>query len=192
MAKPKAPKRIRDRERQENMRATPPTPAQSHKLLLEIIGAISALLTIAGFVLNYAPKLSVDVSGSLRAADPMGTVFYLSNDGVLPIHTIEVGCRMDRVGNDQSGIKGPVTINMVGQGALAAILSPGHKMTAPCAHAVANTAEPPYALPQDFVAQMTIVVDFRPDWLSWRKHIEFPMRAERRDNGEWVWKYIPQ
>lgn len=184
--KHKLPRRIRDRERQLNTRVTAPTSVKSHKMLLEIVGAISALLTIFGFLLNYAPKLSVDVSGSLRATDPMGTVFQLSNDGLFPVHTIVVGCGMDKVGSNRGGIRG-INIIMSGQGALAPILSPGHKMTVPCAHAVALQNPP-----ADTVAEMTITVDFRPDWLFWRKHIEFPMRAERRDNGEWIWKYIPQ
>lgn len=116
----------------------------------------------------------------------MGTVFYLSNDGLLPVHTVEIGCHLDDIGNSQLGVGG-LTINMGGQGALAAILSPGHKMTVPCAHAVALKHAP-----ADVNAAMTILVDFRPDWLFWRKHVEFPMRAERKDNGEWVWKYTAQ
>src|SRR5882724_9229186 len=65
--------------------------AKSHKLLLEILGLFATLLTIAGFALTFLiPKLSIDIAGSLQPTSPMGTVFYLSNDGSLAIHDVEV------------------------------------------------------------------------------------------------------
>jgi hypothetical protein len=95
----------RDRVRQLSMPATKPTPAKSYKLLLEILGVIATILAIAGFFLSNIPKLSIDLSGSFRPTDPMGTVFSLSNDGVLAIHDVTAICGLDNIGNARIGIK---------------------------------------------------------------------------------------
>src|SRR5258708_35896747 len=93
MSKSKLQRHIRDKERQLQLRATQPTPVKTHKVLLEVLGGIATLLTIAAFYLSYiVPKLSVGVSGSLQAANPMATVFHLSNDGALPIHSVVAAC----------------------------------------------------------------------------------------------------
>jgi hypothetical protein len=185
MAKHKVPRRIRDRERQLNMQVTQSTPEKRFKVLprLEkIVGWILGILTVAGFFLNYIPKLSVDTSGSLRPQDPMGTVFYLSNDGLFAVHDVFANCYFVRI----EGAVDLYNFKIALPSSRAKILSPGHKMTLPCAHAVASEAG---AVTN---AEITLLVDYRPDWIWWHKHTEFPMRAEKIENGTWLWKYIPK
>ncbi len=71
-------------------------------------------------------------------------------------------------------------------------LSPGHKMTLPCAHALENKVRPPYAMPNDLQAHMTIRVTYRPDWVWWHKTSEFPLEAEKTADGNWIWKSLPR
>jgi hypothetical protein len=125
----------------------------------------------------------------LRSHDPVGTVFSLSNDGVLPIHDITAGCVFEDLGNDAMNIRG---IEWVLPDSFASVLSPGHKMTLPCAHTVYNYVRPPYALPPNFRARMTIRVIYRPDWVFWHKRAEFPLEAERTQEDMWIWKNLPR
>ncbi len=128
MSKPKEPRHIRDRKRQLNIKPEAPKKTPLWKLPLEGFGIISALFGILAAILTFLPKLSVDASGSLRSADPMGTVFYLSNDGLLPIHDVTVGCDLNDVGNAQGGVR---NLMITLPDSFALILSPGHKMTLP-------------------------------------------------------------
>lgn len=80
-----------------------PKFVKSHKLALEIFGAISAVVTILGFALSYAPRLSVHVSDSLVPSNPLSVVFTLSNDGLLPVHDVQTSCSDVSVENPKEG-----------------------------------------------------------------------------------------
>ncbi len=147
---------------------------------------LSAIVGVIGFVLSNTPKLSVDVSGSLVPANPMSTVFYLSNDGLLPIHDITATCGIESVGTPQNMMVEGFRVKLLPE-SLASILSPGHKMTLPCAHVV-GFQNPP----AEIVANITIYVDYRPDFVWWHKQMEFPMRAKRTASGNYLWKHIPR
>ena len=157
-------------------------PSRKHWIkILEWPVAIFGILISIGFgLVSNAPKLSVDVSGSLQSASPMATVFYLSNEGLLPVHSVVVTCDVVKA----TGVNG---IGFILEDSLAEKLSPGHKMTLPCAHAVA------YENPTDATeAEMTIKVDYRPDWLWYSKTDRFPWKAEKTTNGSWIWHSIPR
>lgn len=135
-------------------------------------------------VLSVLPKLSLDTSGSLRPHDPMGTVFYLSNDGILPIYNIEIGCVLSNVrARGGSFIGGEGTFNQPQN--TAPLLSPGKKMTVPCATSVAIVGEAE-------VAEMTVVVDYKPALVFWRKRDKFPLKAQRSEEGTWIWRNVPE
>ena len=185
MGKRKPPRHTRNKEPQPGMPSLQSTPKKPLVRTLEwTIGVISLVLTVVGFVLNSLPKLSVDASGSLRPADPMGTVFNLSNDGLLPVHDLTVTCGIKKIQTQSGG--GMENIGFQLPGSEAKILSPGHKMTLPCAHAVAVTTNGAVK------AEIIIFVDYRPDWLWWHKNAGFPLEVEETQNGQWIWKSIPQ
>jgi hypothetical protein len=152
------------------------------KLLLEGFGIISALFGIMAAISTFLPKLSVDTSGSLRPQDPAGTVFWLSNDGVFPIHDVFVRCLFPKI----EGAASIYGLNIGPGFPLAKTLSAGHKLTVPCAHMLET--EPGVVAN----AELTILIDYRPDWVWWHRHAEFPMRAEKTITGQWIWKYLPQ
>ena len=91
---------------------------------------------MAAFYLSYiVPKLSVGVGGSLQPTSPMGTIFFLSNDGALPVHDVVVTCGNLEITGQNLRVTGMGAEFPAPPEARADILSPGHKMTLPYAPA---------------------------------------------------------
>jgi len=151
------------------------------------VGILASVLTIAGFWLSNAPKLSVDASESVASFSPMGTVFYLSNEGILPIHDVAVSCANLKIDGDNLQIVGPREFTNLPPEAKADVLSAGHKMSLPYAPAFGFTAINNFK-----GAQLTIIVRYRPAGVWWRKTEVFPFRAVRTFSGGWIWKSVPQ
>lgn len=161
------------------------------QILKRVVATAALLLITVEFVLTNVPKLSVDVSRSLRPDDPMATVFSVSNDGMLPVYDVTVGCeiaRLDISSPRKTVSKGPTTVYF--PESRAEILPPGHKMTVPCGRAVASRLDNGERL--EFLAEVFVVVTYRPQWLLWHKSEAFPMKTEKSENGTWVWKSIPR
>jgi hypothetical protein len=183
----KQPQRTRNTKQQRNPRVSAATFVKSHKLLLEILGLPLAVLTIAGFCLSSAPKISVDASESVSSGSPMGTTFDLSNQGALEIHDVIASAANLHLENSDPtrGFQvlqmGPFT--NVPTEAKAEVLSPGHKMGLPYAPAFGY----------NFTGgSLTIVVRYRPAYVWWHKTEIFPFRAVRSTSGSWIWKSVPQ
>jgi hypothetical protein len=154
------------------------------------VGIIASILGIIGFLLDIAPKISIGSSGSLQAANPMATVFYLSNDGLLPVHDIlaKCGALQFKAGNFE--IESDKDAGFIFSDSKAEILSPGHQMTLPCAHLIGPA---PGADAADITkAEFTVIVTYRPHWLPWHKTERFPQRAEKAEGGNWIWKSLPR
>jgi hypothetical protein len=189
MGKRKQPKR-KSGTKSKVPSPAPPPPAPQKGLIKTVewaVGILASVLTIAGFVLSNAPKLSVDASESVASFSPMGTIFYLSNEGLLPIHNVVVSCANLRIDGENLQILGPWEFTNVPPEAKADVLSPGHRMSLPYAPAFGFTAINNFK-----GAQVTIIVRYRPAYLWWRKTEAFPFRAVRTVNGGWIWKSVPQ
>src|SRR5260370_18276151 len=102
-----------------------------------LIGIVLVILIVTSFVLTNRPKISADVSGSLRSNDLMGTVFSLSNQASWPVYDVKSGCQILRVDELPPGNR-----HFVGSATFyfpespAAILSPKQKFTVPCGRAL--------------------------------------------------------
>jgi hypothetical protein len=181
MAKSKAPKHIQDRRKQPRRKKTKPTD-RWWKLPLAVLGALSAVVGFVAAILTFLPKLSLDVSGSLRPHDPMGTVFYLSNDGVVAVHEVHVECRLVNLGLvNRTVILGP-TFRFPGSDA--PTLPPGHKLTTPCARAVQ------VGYPGARMARLDVLATYKPPLVWWHRTDIFPLKAEKSDDGTWIWDHI--
>jgi hypothetical protein len=188
MAKRKPPRHKPDKTLLPQVQVTESTFVKSHRRLLEILGGIATLLTIAAFYLSYlVPKLSVDATGSLQPTSPMGTIFYLSNDGALPIHDVEVTCGNLEITGQNLQVLGMGIEFQAHPEARADVLSPGHKMTLPYAPAFGFAA-----VSNLTGARLVIRAHYRPDYVPWRKTEVFPFQAIRAANGTWLWKSLPQ
>jgi len=183
MARSKAPKDIQRRREQGRMKRKSEASASGRrwwKLPLETLGMISA---IAG-VLTLIPRVSLEISGSRQPTSPMRTVFSLANDGLLPVHDVNVTCGVDKLVNEYGG--GISGIGFQFPESHADTLSPSQKMSLPCDRiidmgSVAVTS-----------AKMTVFVTYRPDYVWWHRHIEFPVEAQKTDDGMWLWRRLPR
>jgi len=146
-------------------------------LALEILGGIATILTLAGFYLSYlAPKLSVDVTGSLQPRSPLAGVFHLSNEGTLPIHDVVVTCGNLNATLPNIQVWGPG--ERVAPESVAPILSPGHKLTLACGHTYGFTGVTNFTS-----AEMVITIHYRPGF-----HPMAPKRdvsLESRKDTDW-------
>lgn len=166
-------------------------PPKMLKRILEWVVGIAALSFIAAeFVITNLPRLSVDVSRSLSTNDPMAVMFSVSNDSLLPVYDVKVGCEIVRLDTPPPGkpFKGSTIVYFPEFDA--EILSRGHNMTVPCGRAVASKLDNGARL--EFLAEVFVVVSYRPKWLLWRKSEAFPMKTEKLESGTWVWKSIPR
>jgi hypothetical protein len=182
MGKKRAPKYIRDRREPKPPKPNKPS-TRWWKVLLEIFLLLCAVLGLVSAILTFSPKLSLDTSGTLRPRDPIGTVFYLTNVGSVTVYDVIADCGMDdlKFGNN-SEISG-ITMRM--PESKADQLSPGHKMTLGCQRTIESGDDV-------HEAKMTILVSYRPPYVWWRRKEQFPVEAERTQNGEWTWKSLPQ
>jgi hypothetical protein len=170
-----------------------PSPRQTRPIIKAaewFVGLFSLAVAVTAFWLSYlVPKLSVDVSGSLQAANPLSSIFVLTNEGSLPIHKVLASCGQPQFNAGRfiwkSGPNGKI---IFGNRSRADILTPGHHMTLPCGHMFS------FADPSTITeAEVTIIVDYRPDWLPfWPHSARFPWKAEKSVDGKWVWDSLPQ
>src|SRR5215472_11494647 len=177
-------------DKYESIPSPPPSSKKRFVRTLEwLAGIASILLIVAEFSLTNLPKLSADVSGSLRPNDLMGAMFNLSNKGLLPVYDVKAGCKEMRVDTPVStnrDLAEPTTVYF--PESYAGILSPGHDMAVPCGRAIAiKQANPP-----EMHAEVFFVVTYRPKWVWWHKSENFPMEAKKAENGMWTWKSIPR
>ena len=154
-----------------------------------VAGIASIMLIVAEFSLTNLPKLSADVTGSLRPNDLMGAMFNLSNRGLLPVYDVKAGCKVMRVDSPVSTNRDfaePTTVYFPESDA--GILSPGHDMAVPCGRAIAIKQDNP----PEMHAEVFFVVTYRPKWVWWHKSENFPMETRKTENGMWTWKSIPR
>jgi hypothetical protein len=174
MPKSKPPRDIRDR------RKRPPRPRGTQKTgltkrickLFVALGTIASILALAAFL----PHLTVASAESLRPDDPMGTIFTLSNDGILWINDVTVGCVMDDLETNTGGLSG---MTIYPEQHHADMLNAGKRMDIPCRSAMRMLSPSK--------AEMSLSVTYRPAFGLWHKRDSFPFRAEKAVDGKWVW-----
>lgn len=179
-------------EKYESAPPAQPTPRKPPGRTLEwVLGIACLTFIVPEFVLSNLPKLSVDVSGSLRPNDQMGTTLNLKNKGVLPVYDVKAGCDVKRV-----DISPPLASQLAAPTALnppesrTETLSPGQEMTVPCERAI--QFNPDNMATSEVHAEMFIVVSYRPKGVWWHKSEKFPVEAKKTEEGKWVWKSIPR
>jgi len=159
-----------------------PEPTGRLTRILEwVVGVAVLILIVAGFLLTNLPKLSMDVSGSLRPNDLMTTMFSLYDvKAVCEVIRLDIPSRDRHLGPTRA----------YPPESSAEILFPAHKMTIACGRAIASKLDNMETPEID--AEMFIVVSYRPKWLLWHKLEKFPMKTEKTNNGTWIWKSIPR
>jgi hypothetical protein len=126
--------------------------------------------------LSYFPHLSVTKSGTVRSRDAMGTIFDVTNNGILPLYDVDQGCGFDQVkyaGGEISGISMTPFEYKLGT------LAPGDTKSLNCEKTLALGGTQ---------FDIAIEITYRPLLWPWRITKSFPFEAEKADDGTWVWK----
>jgi hypothetical protein len=169
----------------------PPPRNRFMRTLQWVVGIACVILIVAEFGLTNLPKLSADVSASLRPNDLTGARFNLSNKGLLPVYDVKAACKVMRVDAPLSTNRDtaePTTVFF--PESYAGILSPGHEISVPCGQAIAIKPDP--AETAEMHAEVFFVVTYRPKWVWWHKSENFPMETKKAENGMWMWTSIPR
>lgn len=181
-------------DKTDKYESAPPAQPTTRKLpgrtLEWVVGIVCLTFIVPEFVLSNLPKLSVDVSGSQRPNNQMGTTLNLNNKGILPVYDVKAGCDVKRVGISPvvSQLAGPTAFNPAES--RAETLSPGQGMTVPCERAL--QVNPDNMATSEVHAEMFIVVSYRPKGVWWHRSERFPMEAKKTEKGTWIWKKIPR
>jgi len=186
MAKGKGRKRKRRKKEQvrkrEEIHSTKQSPSRWWKGLLSGAAIAATLASISSGVLAVLPKLSVEVSGSLRTTDPMATIFSLSNEGYLSVYDITVTCLPFVKGNRyqiDNATFNPTDFRV-------AVLSPGHRVKLPCNEAIAILDASATS------ATLEMPIRYRPKGAFWHRTATFSFEADRSHDGTWVWTGNPK
>jgi hypothetical protein len=145
-----------------------------NNLLWVIPSAIFVILAGILTLLSYFPQLVLSTSSTVRAHDAMGTIFNLTNNG-FPVFGVEQICHLNITRPNGSPIISGLGIEMAPLG----YLGHGKTKSLNCHHTAAgfNTE-----------SEMVIEIRYRPLYWPFRLSEDFPLQAERTDDGTWVWK----
>lgn len=182
MAKNKTPSHIRKIRQMSNPRIAKTIKAarrKRKKALIAIITGVPTVFEILVGILSVLPKVGLETSGTLRAHDPLGTVFNVVNEGQLSIYDVTVTCGIWKVIGEDGSIfdRGAISDDQ----SHAEMLEPLQELTAPCRKFMPTNP---------IKAEINVFVDFRPAFIPWHKEVSFAMNAERGEDGTWVWKHL--
>jgi hypothetical protein len=166
-AQEKHPKQIR-KERKARL-------SSGAKRVISVLGTILAILTAFSTVQSFFTRLNISQNGTVRSHDAMGTVFNLTNNGILPVFDVEPICHVDITSARGQPILSNLGIGMRPLG----YLGSGETKSLECHHAASNF---------DTDTSMTIVINYRTLLWFWTGTKMFPVKAEKTDDGTWVWK----
>jgi hypothetical protein len=142
-------------------------------------GVIVFVIGLAGFyvgILSIVPRLSVSHSEELKQYDPFSVPFVITNDGYLPIHSVNMACSIDHMLlSSGSSFVGVVTNDSMED----AEISPGGHST----HFCPVSARDPGM--QEII--ITATISFRPDLWPWRTSKQFHFRGYKGDDGVMHW-----
>jgi hypothetical protein len=148
---------------------------------LMIIGLVSSLLGIFGFLFLVYPRVSVYPGESLNSHDPFQTPFIFKNDGYLPIFDINYVLNPEEVedmrhnriiGGTIGGMSNMVSIPK---------LNPNKTSPLFINHAIVT---PPDSIKY---ASIYISIKYRPFLIPFTFTEKIRFKAERKNTGEYIW-----
>jgi hypothetical protein len=146
------------------------------KTTLYILG----IFAIMAGAMSFLPKISVTPSELLDPSNPFSAPFIISNEGVLPFHSVSYRVHIREVQSEDGAkviiYKKGITISDF----LISNISPGEKAT---------TGVPfPFKFQTRIKsADITFVVIYRPDWLPWHGEQRFRFGLAKKSNNSWTW-----
>lgn len=149
---------------------------KSWKRILYILG----IFAIMSGAMAFLPKISVTPSEPLDPSNPFSAPFIISNEGVLPFHSVSYRVHIREVQSEDGAkvivYKKGITVSDF----LISNINPGEK---------ASTGIPfPFAFQTPIKsADITFVVIYRPDWLPWHGEQRFRFGLAKKSNNSWTW-----
>jgi len=149
-----------------------------NKILAFLLGSATLFGALTG-ALALLPKVSVTTSGPLESSKPFSAPFIISNDSILPIHTITYHISPRNILNYYGGgvyfkntiIKpGDFLVNSLGSGERFTIYIPF----------------PIKVIPMKSV-DMEIIIVYRPDFIPWKQEKHFRFYLAQTLDGRWFW-----
>ena len=159
------------KSRRQNRRERTPKISQEPQQILRpkwidrpwrLIVAVSVILTIIVSFLSLSPSIVVLPAQPLDIKDPMTTPFVVTNESLLPIHSVEILCGVNKVYSSKmtSGVES---------------LSLGYAK--PPISIILHKEQETFFIPPIFnfkapidTGDITVDISYRPDFLFWRKH----------------------
>ena len=145
-------------------------------------GIITGGSTLMALIIQVISRISVSPAITLDPKDPFSTPFILSNDGALPVYSIQIGCWYDHIrwasGFDFSMTNGELR----DESAFLKSLGPGRRTTIEFSHAFTWDKSIPI-----ISADVTIAVHYRPMFLPWEKAATYHFQIKKTSSGELLW-----
>ncbi|HKV36587.1 MAG TPA: hypothetical protein VJP89_19755 [Pyrinomonadaceae bacterium] len=140
-----------------------------------IVGIVVLLAAVAQIYFSTW-RMSVSPGETLKASDPLATMFVLHNEGQFAVHDIKFLCFLNRI----SYLDGTIVEYSMGNNAEFNVLrlDGNGKTSTPCY--VPVKAQP-------VSADVTIIVSYRPSFYPFEKHQNFRFVAQWKDEGGFVW-----
>lgn len=147
--------------------------------------AIAAILGFAATLYSFAPIVSITTSSSLNPNHPFGTIFVVTNDGWLPINSVEYFCGFINVTTENN-----IRVQRITVGPFEATPKLRNKEShnIPCRYNEINrlTGGAPVKS-----AEVVITVSYRPSFVIWRRTKEACFATERNFQNQLVWLHKP-
>jgi len=146
----------------------------------KLAAAIALILTVAGSYFSFSPKIFVEASYPMETKNLFTTPFVISNDGVLPVHSVSYHIIIRRAVNE---IGGTVIANK-GKGMqpteyLVPILQAGEKATTGIPSPFGNIVS----------GDIDFVVSYRPSFIPWTQEKIFRFGSSKESDGKLVWRH---
>lgn len=181
--------RAKRRERNQNKPHPPQikTPEKTGKPIWQWLGllsptgkiaaAIALFLTVAGSYFSFSPKISVEASYPMESKNLFTTPFVISNDGILPIHsvshTVIVRNAVNEIGGTVIIPKGYKPIDLM------PVLQPGEKSTTGIPNPFGNIVS----------GDIDFVVTYRPSFIPWRQTKIFRFGGSKESDSKLIWRH---
>jgi hypothetical protein len=165
--------------------------------MLEIILGIA---TIGGFLLallTLFPRLTVSNNSAIDLDDPFSTPFVASNDGYLPLYSVNfyVAVREVRLKRDMGGLSGDpqyrtkFTISDWDIGTF----SPAAKYSIYAGKIISSQFNPvsPLQIPRGEIesGDIAVIVEYRPLLWPMRRQLVVPFKTQKGPDGKLYWMY---
>jgi hypothetical protein len=164
-----------------------PPPGRYARTALKIAFFLIGIPGIYISVLSLLPRVSVSQPSPVDASDPFATRFVISNDGWVALHKITFSCGVVYINaaNDSGVIGRPdYSVRFTAPDLVADELLPARKATIPC-------VQPVHFKAPVVNADVAMVVEFRPDFLWWRREEKFRLLGTRQADGFFRWEEQP-